>query len=71
MARIVHKAISDMCSLGLNKKSKDMWCSSSTRQGDMLTLDEVLSANGITQTTLAYFLTIFVMVFWEIFLECS
>ncbi len=42
MAKIVHRAISNMRSLGLNKQLEYMWCSSSTRPGDRLALDKVL-----------------------------
>jgi hypothetical protein len=42
MAKIVHRAISDMRSLGLNKQLEYMWCSFSIRLGDRLALDEVL-----------------------------
>jgi hypothetical protein len=41
MAKIVHRAISYMRSLGLNKQLEYMWCSSSTKLGDRLALDEV------------------------------
>ncbi len=42
MAKIVHRAISYMRSLGLNKQLEYMWCSPSTNLGDRLALDEVL-----------------------------
>jgi hypothetical protein len=42
MAKIVHRAILNMRSLGLNKQLEYMWCSSSTRSGDRFALDKVL-----------------------------
>jgi len=42
MAKIVHRAILGMRSLGLNNQLEYMWCGSSIGPGDRHALDEVL-----------------------------
>ncbi len=58
MAKIVHRAILDMRSLGLNKQLESMWCSSSTGPGDRLALDEILHLPTSTPSFILFMLHI-------------
>jgi hypothetical protein len=58
MAKIAHRAILDMHSLGVNKQLEYMWCSSSTRRGDRLALKEVLHLPTNTPSFILFMLHI-------------
>jgi len=58
MAKIVHRAISGMRSLGLNNQLEYMWCSSSIGLGDRHALDEVLHLPTSTRSFILFMLHI-------------